>query len=130
MFKIQGFFSQFLAFLVFLCIYGHFWLTPDLISSICLMENLGEAAPQIALSITFLVNNYMCEHLHSWNLFGMEIPTTKVSLFFSTGSLIIGAIRTMPSFIQSVRKERDTRRILKNTQKITGELKTRLRLAR
>ena len=103
-------------------IFGHFYFTPELVAGSFLMENIGEAAPQIVLSITFLVNN-PCKHLHSYALFGTEIPTTLVSLFFSLVSLTVGIMRTMPVVIHWLRTESKTRRTLKNTRKITEELK-------
>lgn len=104
-------------------ILGHFYFTPEIVGGSFLMENIGEAAPQIALSITFLVNN-SCKHLHSYSLFGIEMPTTIVSLFFSLVSLIIGLIRTMPLTIHFLRTEKETRRTLNNTRRIIDELKS------
>ena len=103
-------------------VFGHFYFTPEVVAHFFLLENFGEAAPQIALSIIFLVNN-PCENLHSYNILGIEIPTTILSLIFSVVSLIIGTLRTMPTAIKLRKKEKRVRKALKNAKRITDDVK-------
>ena len=78
-------------------IYDLSHVTPELISTTYLMENIGEAAPQIVLSITILVNHFSCQYLHKTvakvDEQEIEIPILILSVIFSTGSFMAGTVR-------------------------------------
>ena len=60
---------------------------PDLM--LLIFEHIGEALPQLILSVIFLVNNY--PFLLAFDtLFGIPIPISLVSAIFSCGSLCMG----------------------------------------
>ena len=105
-------------------IYGGNYFTPEIVSMVYLCENIGEAAPQIALSMTFLINNLSCHRLHTYyTIFGVEIPATSVSLFFSVGSLLIGTIKGVVTLNKFVRKDTEFKEIFNNTNMVNKELK-------
>ena len=97
----------------------------DLVSIVRLYENIGEAVPQTILSMTFLVNYYHCPELVTYNLFGIEIPTAIVSIFFSLGSLVITFLTTLPACISwanrtktQIAERKHTKKMLKRTQTV------------
>jgi hypothetical protein len=101
-----------------------YW-TLDLISIGRLYENIGEAVPQTALSMTFLVNYYHCPELVTYNLFGIEIPTSIVSIIFSLGSLAITLLATLPACLSwanrtkiETAERKDHKKMLKRTQTV------------
>ena len=59
-----------------------------------LFELLGEAAPQLCLAITFMANNYLFMQQETTLI---ELTVTKISMVFSTGSLIMGIYSSIPS---------------------------------
>ena len=54
-----------------------------------LLEHIGEALPQLTLSLIFLINNYPFLLVFD-TLFGIPIPISLVSSIFSFGSLCMG----------------------------------------
>ena len=66
-------------------------VVPNHMSEFKLSEQLGEAAPQIILCVTFYINNYQFIHTHDL-IPGTPVPKTLVSVVFSFGSLMLGVV--------------------------------------
>ena len=69
------------------------YFTPALLPFYTLVEQLGEAGPQIALAAIFLSNNYHCSTLYTYDLYGTFMPQVVISLVFSFGSFLIGTTK-------------------------------------
>ena len=65
----------------------------DLYTYMKLYEQLGEAGPQVTISLIFFLYNMNHIYAHEMSLFG--IPTTLWSIIFSTGSLLMGVVNGM-----------------------------------
>ena len=63
-------------------------------------EFIGEAVPQLTLSIVFMANNYdfMRETKTFIGLYEFEVTLT--SMIFSTGSIVMGLYAAIPLFIE------------------------------
>ena len=64
-------------------------LSKNNLPNFLLFEHLGEALPQLTLSLIFLINNYPFLLVFD-TLFGIPIPISLVSSIFSFGSLCMG----------------------------------------
>ena len=72
-----------------------FQFRPDHMPMHKLWEQVGEAAPQLALALTFLINHWKFVETHDL-VFGTKMPKTLLSIVFSFGSLMIGLIMGCP----------------------------------
>ena len=102
-------------------VFGYFYCSQEIVCSGLFLEHVGEAAPQIALSVIFMANNY-CSDLLTYNLFGIEIPTTIVSVCFSAGSLIIGIIRGLPHIVSYITAEAEFQQTFKKYGRVISAL--------
>ena len=75
------------------------YFTPALLPFYTLVEQLGEAGPQIALAAIFLSNNYHCSQLYTYDLYGTFMPQVVISMVFSFGSFSIGTTKGIISGI-------------------------------
>ena len=69
------------------------YFTPRLLPFYTLVEQLGEAGPQIILATICLINNSHCTELYSYDVIGTSMGQLITSLFFSFGSFLIGTIK-------------------------------------
>ena len=69
------------------------YFTPRLLPFYTLVEQLGEAGPQILLATICLVNNSQCTELYSYDVIGTSMGQLIISLFFSFGSFVIGTVK-------------------------------------
>ena len=68
---------------------GNDWISAENLPMWLIFENLGEALPQLCLSITFLVSNY--PFIREFDtILGIQIPVSVISCVFSTVSLSTG----------------------------------------
>ena len=75
------------------------YFTPALLPFYTLVEQVGEAGPQIALAAIFLYNNSHCSELYTYDLYGTFMPQIVISLVFSFGSFLIGTTKGIISGI-------------------------------
>ena len=69
------------------------YFTPGLLPFYTIVEQLGEAGPQILLGAICLINNWHCTELYSYDVIGTSMGQLIVSLFFSLGSFTIGVVK-------------------------------------
>ena len=87
------------------------YFTPGLLPFYTLVEQLGEAGPQILLAIVCLVNNSHCTELFHYDVLGTSIGLLGISLGFSVGSFLIGNFKGIAAGMIYLRRRREERRI-------------------
>ena len=87
------------------------YFTPGLLPFYTLVEQLGEAGPQILLAIICLVNNSHCTELFHYDVLGTSMGLLGISLGFSVGSFLIGTFKGIAAGMIYLRRRREERRI-------------------
>ena len=90
------------------------YFTPALLPFFTLVEQLAEAGPQMAIAILFLINNYHCGELYTYDLIGTALPQIIISLIFSFGSFLIGTIKGIVAGVKTVNAVRKEKLALKH----------------
>ena len=86
------------------------YFTPGLLPFYTLVEQLGEAGPQILLAIVCLVNNSQCTELYNYDVLGTSMGHLVISLFFSFGSFLIGTFKGIVAGLIYLRRRKEERR--------------------
>ena len=86
------------------------YFTPGLLPFYTLVEQLGEAGPQILLAIVCLVNNSHCTELYNYDVLGTSMGHLVISLFFSFGSFLIGTFKGIVAGVIYLRRRREERK--------------------
>ena len=64
----------------------------DQLPGLRVFEVLGEALPQVILTVTYVANNYDYVHTYDRIFDTQTVPTSIVSIVFSIGTIVVGIV--------------------------------------